>query len=90
MSLLVLTLEGSEHVQAVRLDDPSPGYAEHFAGVVRGYLPAGTVLHWCEVNVSTVADYGPDEIASMLSSEEEELTDLPQRWDTLPPAGLGK
>jgi hypothetical protein len=45
------------------------------------------VLRWAEVDVSSVAEYGPDDIAAMLSEDTQEelglMTDLPQRWETI-------
>lgn len=80
MSLLVLNIEGSPNVQAVRLDDPSPGYAAEYVRTLTRYVDPACVLRWCEVDVSSVADYGPDEIAKMLAGHEEYTPDLPQTW----------
>jgi hypothetical protein len=83
--VLILHVEGQPFVQAVRLDDPSPGYAEKYAGIVKRYLDPDAVLRWVEVDVSSVAEYGPNDIAAMLSedtqSDEGLMTDLPQRWE---------
>lgn len=85
--MLILQVEGQPFVQAVRLDDPSPGYAGRYARLVRGYLDPAAVLLWCEVDVSTVAEYGPNDIAAMLSEDTQEerglMTDLPQRWERM-------
>lgn len=84
--MLILNIEGQPFVQAVRLDDPSPGYAERYVGEVVKYLDPAAVLRWVEVDVSSVAEYGPNDIAAMLSEDTQEerglLTDLPQRWET--------
>jgi hypothetical protein len=83
--VLILHVEGQPFVQAVRLDDPSPGYAEKYAGIVKRYLDPDAVLRWVEVDVSSVAEYGPNDIAAMLSedtqADEGLMTDLPQRWE---------
>lgn len=78
--MLLLQIEGSNHVQAVRMDDPSPGYAATYVRAVLRYIDPAATLLWCEVDVSSVADYGPDEIAFMLSGREDYVTDLPQEW----------
>lgn len=83
--MLILTIEGQPFVQAVRLDDPSPGYAERYVQEVRKYVDPAAVIRWCEVDVSSVAEYGPNDIAAMLSEDTQEehglMTDLPQRWE---------
>lgn len=85
--MLLLQIEGQPFVQAVRLDDPSPGYAEQYARIVRDYIDQAATLLWCEVDVSSVAEYGPNDIAAMLSQDTQEeaglTTDLPQRWERL-------
>lgn len=84
--MLVLNIEGKPFVQAVALDDPSPGYAERYVGAVARYVVPGTVIRWAEVDVSRVAEYGPNDIAAMLSEDTQAetglTTDLPQRWQT--------
>jgi hypothetical protein len=85
--MLLLQIEGQPLVQAVRLDDPSPGYAARYARSVCRYLKYDAVLLWCEVDVSSVSEYGPNDIAAMLSEDTQDkaglLTDLPQRWERL-------
>ena len=85
--MLILNIEGQPFVQAVRLDDSSPEYAAQFARAVRRYTDPGAVLRYAEVDVTSVAEHGPDEIADMLSEDTQEerglLTDLPQRWETV-------
>lgn len=89
--MLILNIEGQPFVQAVKLDDPSPGYAERYVAEVVKYLDPAATLRWVEVDVSSVAEYGPNDIAAMLSEDTQEeaglLTDLPQRWET---AGGGR
>lgn len=85
--MLILQVEGQPFVQAVRLDDPSPGYAEHYAEQVAKYLDPAAVLLYAEVDVTSVAEYGPNDVAAMLSEDTQEeqglRTDLPQRWERL-------
>jgi hypothetical protein len=85
--VLILHIEGQPFVQAVRLDDPSPDYAQRYVREVRKYVDPMAVLRWAEVDVSSVAEYGPDDIAAMLSEDTQEelglMTDLPQRWETI-------
>lgn len=81
MALLFLSVDN--RVQAVRLDDPSHGYAEQYAYKVASYLDHGTQMRWCEVDVSTVAEFGPNDIAAMLQGDIDWTTDLPQEWETL-------
>lgn len=83
--MLILNIEGQPFVQAVRLDDPSPGYAAMYAAVVKRYIDPAARLRWVEVDVSDVAEYGPNDIAAMLSQDGQDefgVTDLPQRWET--------
>lgn len=86
MSLLVLKIDGQPFVQVVQLDDPSPGYAASYAHKVREYIDPDATLRWAEVDVTSVAEYGPNDIANMLSESMQDaglLTDLPQRLETL-------
>lgn len=82
--MLILTIEGQPFVQAVALDDPSPGYAERYVATLRKYLDPAAELRWAEVDMSSVAEYGPNDIAAMLSEDTQAeaglMTDLPQRW----------
>jgi hypothetical protein len=82
--VLILHVEGEPFVQAVRLDDPSPGYAETYAHAVARHLDQDKVLRYVEVHVSSVAELGPDDIAAMLTTagrEEFGVPDLPQVWE---------
>jgi hypothetical protein len=84
--MLIVTIEGQPFVQAVRLDDPSPGYASTYVRHVARYCDPDAVLRWAEVDVSSVAEHGPNDIAAMLSEDTQEerglATDLPQRWES--------
>lgn len=84
--MLILQIEGQPFVQAVRLDDPSEGYAATYAEAVKRYIDPAATLRYVEVDVSDVAEYGPNDIAAMLSADGQEkfgVTDLPQRWESL-------
>lgn len=84
--MLVFNIEGREAVQLVRLDDEfDPSYAESYASKVASYCDPASVLRWCVVDVSTVAEYGPNEIAYMLEGREDYTTDLPQTWQKIGP-----
>lgn len=84
--MLLLMIENGNpaerRVQAVRLDDPSPGYAAQYAAAVKMYLDPDAVLLYAEVDVSSVAEYGPNDVAAMLTGDESwGVTDLPQVWE---------
>lgn len=90
--MILLQVEGDPRVLAVRLDDPSPGYAERYARTVARYLEdprmvegrvagADVTLRWCEVDVLTVAEHGPDDVARFLTGDY--TLDIPQTWETL-------
>lgn len=78
MALLVITL--GDRVQLVALDDPSPRYGANYVRAVARYLDPDAGARFCEVDVSTVAEFGPNDIARMLQGEDIE-TDLPQQWE---------
>lgn len=85
--MLILTVDGQPFVQCVALDDETdPGYIEFYVQQVRRYLHPSLTLRWAHVDVSTVAEYGPNDIAGFLTElgqAEHGITDLPQKWQTL-------
>lgn len=85
--MLILTVDGHPFVQCVALDDETnPDYIVQYVRIVQSYLHPSLTLRWAHVDVSRVADYGPNDIAAMLTElgqAEFGITDLPQKWQTI-------
>jgi hypothetical protein len=95
MSILLLQVDGAPYVAAVNamaLDaGEDPLVLGEYVASVREHvidrdLSHEPTLRYCLIDVHSVAEYGPDDIAALLTDAGREAhgsPDLPQAWETL-------
>jgi hypothetical protein len=84
-SLILLSIEGSNRAVIVKLDDPSPDYAERYVGWVALFVDPAATVRFIRADVLSVAEYGPNDIATILAGDPEgEWTlDLSPEWEAV-------
>lgn len=95
MSVLLLQVDGEPFLAAVNAQaidaGEDPDAIEEYVAAVREHLVIRDLSHdpqirFCLVEVDSVAELGPDDIARTLTADgrdEYGMPDLPQTWETL-------